>query len=613
MVMPVPESGIPAAQGFARAVGHPLRRRAGEEPLRRPHVHPAEPEAARRGRAAEAQPAAREHPGQAARRRRRLDRARHHHAAGRRDAARGRRGRGALPGVVAAVQVARASTAWTPAAAPSCSPPTCRWARSGTSSGSTRSRTSSSTGSPRPPARRPRRSAPRASPASTPCRSRSPTRSTCSRTADGDVESAATDADVGRTVHLPVARELDVGPHATAHLRRGGRRHRGGREGRRADQGPRAVDVPARGGRRHRRLRRAVLARPRSTATTRCSCRRPTASAPSRCSRGSPAVRHDRHRLRRRCRPTTSPRRAPSRCSSSTTSRWASSCPTGRRRSSPGSPTGCRRGRLRAARRRDVGAPRPAWTPGSSTSSASPSAWSSGARSCPRGVAGRRRDHRHREPGSALQRLLAGPARPARPRRALARRARVEGRATTPSATSCSCPSVIYAPALLDAARATVAVHAFVHVTGGGIPGNLVRVLPPHCDAVVRRGTWDEPRIFSEIQRAGDVADDEMEHVFNLGRRHAGGRAAGRGRPRRSTRPRRRPRRLAHRRDRRRRRPGAASPAADRRFVRSGRFSRASARRARCAARRRDTAPAARGWRHGSHTGVGSERFASST
>ena len=44
-----------------------------------------------------------------------------------------------------------------------------------------------------------------------------------------------------------------------------------------------------------------------------------------------------------------------------------------------------------------------------------------------------------------------------------------------------------------------------------------MRVLPDDCDAVVRRGAWDEPRIFGEIQRAGDVTDDEMEHVFNLG------------------------------------------------------------------------------------------------
>ncbi len=77
-------------------------------------------------------------------------------------------------------------------------------------------------------------------------------------------------------------------------------------------------------------------------------------------------------------------------------------------------------------------------------------------------------------------------------------------------------PSAIYAPAMLKLAS-EVSVHAFAHVTGGAIPGNLVRVLPDRCDAVVKRGDWEEPRIFAEIQRAGDVPDAEMEHVFNLG------------------------------------------------------------------------------------------------
>ena len=77
-------------------------------------------------------------------------------------------------------------------------------------------------------------------------------------------------------------------------------------------------------------------------------------------------------------------------------------------------------------------------------------------------------------------------------------------------------PSLIYAPALAELRR-RVDVHAFAHVTGGGIPGNLVRVLPDRCDALVRRGAWEEPRIFAEIQRAGDVAEDEMQQVFNLG------------------------------------------------------------------------------------------------
>jgi phosphoribosylformylglycinamidine cyclo-ligase len=77
-------------------------------------------------------------------------------------------------------------------------------------------------------------------------------------------------------------------------------------------------------------------------------------------------------------------------------------------------------------------------------------------------------------------------------------------------------PSVIYAPSILDLLRA-VDVRAVAHVTGGGIPGNLLRVLPPRLDAVVDRSTWEVPRIFAEIQRLGEIDDDEMAKVFNLG------------------------------------------------------------------------------------------------
>ncbi len=77
-------------------------------------------------------------------------------------------------------------------------------------------------------------------------------------------------------------------------------------------------------------------------------------------------------------------------------------------------------------------------------------------------------------------------------------------------------PSTIYAPAVL-AALAEVDVRAVAHITGGGLPGNLVRVLPATCDAVLDRRQWVVPRIFGEIQRLGEVADDEMARVFNLG------------------------------------------------------------------------------------------------
>lgn len=77
-------------------------------------------------------------------------------------------------------------------------------------------------------------------------------------------------------------------------------------------------------------------------------------------------------------------------------------------------------------------------------------------------------------------------------------------------------PSAIYAPAMATLRR-KVEVHAFAHVTGGGIAGNLERVLPHSVDALVHRGIWEEPRIFAEVQAAGDIADSEMERTFNLG------------------------------------------------------------------------------------------------
>jgi phosphoribosylformylglycinamidine cyclo-ligase len=77
-------------------------------------------------------------------------------------------------------------------------------------------------------------------------------------------------------------------------------------------------------------------------------------------------------------------------------------------------------------------------------------------------------------------------------------------------------PSVIYTPTVLALMEA-VEVHALAHITGGGLPGNLVRVLAPGVDAEIDRAAWTVPRIFTEIQQAGGVSDDEMARVFNLG------------------------------------------------------------------------------------------------
>jgi phosphoribosylformylglycinamidine cyclo-ligase len=88
--------------------------------------------------------------------------------------------------------------------------------------------------------------------------------------------------------------------------------------------------------------------------------------------------------------------------------------------------------------------------------------------------------------------------------------------ATTTLADELLRPSVIYAPAIMHLLRGAD-VRAVAHITGGGIVGNLARVLPHHVDAVVHRRAWEVPRIFTEIQHLGDVSDEEMAKVFNLG------------------------------------------------------------------------------------------------
>jgi phosphoribosylformylglycinamidine cyclo-ligase len=60
-------------------------------------------------------------------------------------------------------------------------------------------------------------------------------------------------------------------------------------------------------------------------------------------------------------------------------------------------------------------------------------------------------------------------------------------------------------------------VRGFAHITGGGISGNLSRILPAAVDARVRPGSWPEPPVFAWLRRAGRVDEDEMRQAFNLG------------------------------------------------------------------------------------------------
>ena len=87
-------------------------------------------------------------------------------------------------------------------------------------------------------------------------------------------------------------------------------------------------------------------------------------------------------------------------------------------------------------------------------------------------------------------------------------------------ATGCSVAEVLLAvhQSYAAAVRPVLSrVHALAHITGGGIPGNLVRVLPEGCEAVVDSDSWDLPPLFAILQQAGQVSTDEMREVFNLG------------------------------------------------------------------------------------------------
>jgi phosphoribosylformylglycinamidine cyclo-ligase len=77
-------------------------------------------------------------------------------------------------------------------------------------------------------------------------------------------------------------------------------------------------------------------------------------------------------------------------------------------------------------------------------------------------------------------------------------------------------PTRIYVKALL-ALIASVEVHALAHITGGGLPENLPRVLPQGCKAVIDSDSWQLPELFRWLQQQGGVANSELLRTFNCG------------------------------------------------------------------------------------------------
>lgn len=77
-------------------------------------------------------------------------------------------------------------------------------------------------------------------------------------------------------------------------------------------------------------------------------------------------------------------------------------------------------------------------------------------------------------------------------------------------------PTQIYTRTLLDAIS-RVQVHAFAHITGGGIAGNLARIIPNHLNAKVQQDSWKRAPIFNWIQKVGNLSDESMFETFNCG------------------------------------------------------------------------------------------------
>jgi phosphoribosylformylglycinamidine cyclo-ligase len=77
-------------------------------------------------------------------------------------------------------------------------------------------------------------------------------------------------------------------------------------------------------------------------------------------------------------------------------------------------------------------------------------------------------------------------------------------------------PTKIYVRSILNLIK-NFSVKGIVHITGGGFTDNIPRILPERCSAIIHRGSWPELPIFQAIRKQGQIEDEEMFRVFNMG------------------------------------------------------------------------------------------------
>lgn len=77
-------------------------------------------------------------------------------------------------------------------------------------------------------------------------------------------------------------------------------------------------------------------------------------------------------------------------------------------------------------------------------------------------------------------------------------------------------PTTIYAR-LIQHLLDEVPILGMAHITGGGLPENLPRCIPKGLGVDFDYDAWERPELFNKIQKAGDIAEEEMRNVFNLG------------------------------------------------------------------------------------------------